>query len=275
MLYIVATPIGNMMDLSARAIDVLAKADFIVAEDPKRSLRLLNHYAITTKMISLHEHNELKKVSNLIDLLQQNKDLALISDAGTPLISDPGYHLVRAAHQAKIKVSPVPGSSAVMAAISASGLATDRFTFIGFLPHKLSAKQQLLKHLSRESSTMIFFESPNRLISTLQAMRAIFGNNREMTFCRELTKQFETIINADLASIYDFVDKDRNNQTKGEIVLVVAGAPPLPVHIDQSMHNMLSILVEELPLTTATKLLAKMTGINKQDLYDYWVKVGH
>ena len=173
MLYIVATPIGNLMDLSYRAIDILQKSDLIAVEDTRKSKILLNHYNINIKTISLHEHNEKQIVVKLLDLLRQGKNISLISDAGTPLISDPGYHLVRAAHLENIPVSPIPGPSAVMAAVSSSGIAVDQFIFIGFLPAKLSQKQKVLLDLALEQRTMIFFEAPNRLLKTVNCMQKI------------------------------------------------------------------------------------------------------
>lgn len=275
MLYIVATPIGNLKDLSYRAVEILKNVDLILCEDPKKSQVLLNHYAITAKVISLHEHNELDSLDELMQILQQGKNLALISDAGTPLISDPGYRLVKKAHALNIKVSPIPGASAVVTAVSVSGLATNSFIFIGFLPSKLIAKQKILNDLSNQVNTMVFFEAPHRLIETLNLMSQIFGGDREATFCRELTKKFETIIKADLATIVDLVNKDQLNQTKGEIVLVVAGmsASNQLKTIDHSVHKNLELLLTELPLTKATKILAKMTGINRQELYNYWLSI--
>lgn len=277
MLYIVATPIGNLMDISYRAIDILQKVDLIVAEDTRHSRILINHYNIQVKMVSLHEHNEKLIVDKLILLLQQGQKIALISDAGTPLISDPGYHLVRKAHLLKIPVTPIPGASAAIAAISVSGLTTDQFTFIGFLPAKLLAKKQALTNLTLESRTMIFFESPRRLLETLDCMQKIFNSDREVTFCRELTKKFETIIQDSLGNIYNFIEADKLHQTKGEIVLVVAGNKKQDLdhtdHIDIKVHNMLKILLTELPVTKVASLTAKITGISKKILYNYCLQL--
>ena len=281
MLYIVATPIGNLMDVSYRAIEILKTVDLIIAEDTRRSKVLLNHYQINTNISSLHEHNEEQILEKYIVMLQKGKKIALISDAGTPLISDPGYNLVRRAHLEKIPVSPIPGPSAMLAAISSSGLATDQFIFLGFFPHKLSSKIKILKALKLETRTMIFFESPHRILATLKTMLEIFGAEREITFCRELTKQFETIVHSNLTKIYDFVTADLDNQTKGEIVLVLAGdkfraAKDLKNQskiIDANIHRMLEELLTELPLTKAAKIVAKITGLDKQKLYDYWLNV--
>ncbi len=281
MLYIVATPIGNLMDVSYRAIEILKTVDLIIAEDTRRSKILLNHYQINTNISSLHEHNEEQILEKYIVMLQKGKQIALISDAGTPLISDPGYNLVRRAHLEKIQVSPIPGPSAVLAAISSSGLATDQFIFLGFFPHKLSSKIKIFKALKLETRTMVFFESPHRILATLKTMLEIFGAEREVTFCRELTKQFETIVHSNLKKIYDFVTADLENQTKGEIVLVLAGdkfrvSKDLKNQskiIDSNIHSMLEELLTELPLTKAAKIVAKITGLDKQKLYNYWLNV--
>ena len=269
MLYIVATPIGNLMDFSYRAVEILNNSDLIVAEDTRRAKILLNYYNINTKTISLHEHNEKQLVAKLLDLLQQNKTIALISDAGTPLISDPGYYLVKQAHIANIPVSPIPGASSITAAISISGLATDQFIFIGFLSSKSQQKKQMLANLKSEKKTMIFFEAPSRILDTLDCMQNIFGFNRRATFCRELTKKFETIKQDSLNNIYNFITYDQSKQTKGEIVLVVAGNTEHVAEIDDNAHNVLQCLSQELPLTQAASLAAKITGLSKKTLYKY------
>ena len=273
MLYIVATPIGNLTDFSYRAIDTLQNSDLIVVEDTRRSKILLNHYNINIKTISLHEHNEQQIVVKLLKLLKEGKTISLISDAGTPLISDPGYHLVKQAHLANIVVSPIPGPSSVITAISVSGLATDQFIFIGFLPSKLQQKQKTLLDLVFERRTMIFFEAPSRLIDTIECMQKVFGADREATFCRELTKKFETIKQANLANIYDFIVADQLQQTKGEIVIVVAGNLKNVDEIDANTHKILQNLLTELPLTKAAALTAKITGISKKKLYDYGISL--
>jgi len=273
MLYIVATPIGNLTDFSYRAIDTLQNSDLIVVEDTRRSKILLNHYNINIKTISLHEHNEQQVVVKLLKLLKEGKTISLISDAGTPLISDPGYHLVKQAHLANIVVSPIPGPSSVITAISVSGLATDQFIFIGFLPSKLQQKQKTLLDLVFERRTMIFFEAPSRLIDTIDCMQKVFGADREATFCRELTKKFETIKQANLANIYDFIVADQLQQTKGEIVIVVAGNLKNVDEIDANTHKILQNLLTELPLTKAAALTAKITGISKKKLYDYGISL--
>ena len=273
MLYIVATPIGNLTDFSYRAVDTLRSSDLIVVEDTRRSKILLNHYNINIKTISLHEHNEKQVVVKLLNLLKEGKTISLISDAGTPLISDPGYHLVKQAHLANVVVSPIPGASSVIASISVSGLATDQFIFIGFLPSKLQQKQKTLLDLVFERRTMIFFEAPSRLLDTINCMQKVFGEEREATFCRELTKKFETIKQANLANIYNFIVDDQSQQTKGEIVIVVAGNLKNVNEIDADTHKILQSLLTELPLAKAAALGAKITGISKKKLYDYGISL--
>lgn len=277
MLYVVATPIGNLLDISYRAIEILQQVDLIVVEDTRRSQILLRHYNINIKTISLHEHNEKQVVDKLLDLLHQGQKIALISDAGTPLISDPGYHLVKRAHLLKIPVSPIPGASAVITAISVSGLPTDQFVFIGFLPAKLSQKQKTLFELRSEKRTMVFFESPHRILETLDLIQKIFTPDREATFCRELTKKFETIMLDSLVNIYNFIESNKAYQTKGEIALVIAGLKNKNLdathEIDSKIHEMLKILLTELPITKVASLAAKITGISKNKLYDYCLTI--
>lgn len=269
MLYIVATPIGNLMDFSYRAVEILKNVDVIAVEDTRRAKILLDHYQVTTKMISLHKYNEQESSKKLLELLQQGNNIALISDAGTPLISDPGYYLVKEAHKTNIPVSPIPGASSVMAAISASGLATDQFIFIGFLPPKLTNKTVFLNKLKLETKTMIFFEAPTRILETLDTMKQIFGLNRQATFCRELTKKFETIKQDNLENIYNFITQDSIKQIKGEIVLVVSGNTEHNYEIDEHTQHTLSCLLQELPPNKVASLTSKITGLPKNKLYNY------
>lgn len=273
MLYIVATPIGNLMDVSYRAIEVLKKVNLIAAEDTRHAQILLKHYNIINNIISLHENNEKQTVDRLFSLLQQGQKIALISDAGTPLISDPGYHLVSKAHSLNVPIIPIPGACAAIAAISASGLPTDQFVFIGFLPAKLLQKQNNLNDLNLESRTMIFYESPHRLLETIACMKKAFGGDRQATFCRELTKKFETIRLDSLDNIANFIQSDQFNQVRGEIVLVIDGNKCLSKsnQIDLKVHNILKVLTTELPATKAARLAAKITGINKKTLYNYLI----
>ena len=222
-LYIVATPIGNVADFSERAIKVLQQVAVIAVEDTRHSGRLLQAHSINTPMLSCHEHNETERSEQLLKRVANGEDVALISDAGTPLVSDPGFHLVRMAHQRGCKVVPIPGPSAVIAALSCAGLPTDRFVFEGFLPAKQGARLARLQELQNDPRTLVFYEAPHRIEECLQDMVAVMGAERPATLARELTKTFETIIPATLGELHAKVQADEN-QRKGEFVLVVAGA---------------------------------------------------
>ena len=266
-LYVVATPIGNLDDISARAIQVLGRVARIAAEDTRHSARLLQHLGINTHLVAVHDHNEAGKTQHLISQLLAGEDLALISDAGTPLISDPGYRLVAAAHEAKIQVVPVVGACAAIAALSAAGLPSDRFSFEGFLHAKANARRQTLSALKDERQTLIFYEAPHRIVDCLADMSEIFGAQREVTLAREITKTFETIKKSTLGALLDFVKNDPNQQ-KGEIVLVVAGASDTPNDQDQLKTDQLLLrLLKDLPVKTAAQLAADLTGIKKNELY--------
>lgn len=266
-LYIVATPIGHLEDISARAIDTLRKVDLIAAEDTRNAVRLLSTYQIDTPVTACHDHNESFKLTQLLSKLQNGKSVALISDAGTPLISDPGYRLVRAAHEAGIRVIPIPGACAAIAALSASGLASDRFSFEGFLAAKTHARRQTLDSLVTETRTLIFYEAPHRIIDSLQDMVDIFGQTREVTLAREISKTFETIKKSTLGELLDFVKNDLNQQ-KGEIVLVVAGANMADQPADHAKTDALLLrLLKDLPVKTAAQLAADLTGLKKNELY--------
>lgn len=266
-LYIVATPIGNLADISQRAIEVLANVDLIAAEDTRHSRYLLQHYNIRTPAQSYHEHNEEQQTPKLIEKLLNGMSIALISDAGTPLLSDPGYRLVKAAHEAAVAVVPVPGPCAAIAALSASGLPTDRYCFYGFPPVKSAARKHLFESLSKIDSTMVFYESSHRVQASLGDMVAIFGGDREALLARELTKTFETIRKASLAELHALVT-DSEQQRKGEFVLIVAGCPAV---VGESttveVNQLLRILLEELPLSAASQLAAKITGMKKNQVY--------
>lgn len=264
-LYLVATPIGNLSDISQRAIDVLRQVDLIAAEDTRHSQRLLNHLGIRGQMLAYHEHNEERQAEHLIDLLQQGKSIALISDAGTPLVSDPGYRLLEQVHLHAIRVTPIPGACAAIVALSAAGLATDRFTFEGFPPAKQGARITFFQALEHEKRTMVFYVSCHRIVETLADMKDVFGAERLLTFTRELSKAFETIRRATLAEIHQWVSEDED-QRKGEIVLVVAGTPA-PDSQHPMLDTMLSVLVEELPVKQAAKIVSRITGMNKNELY--------
>lgn len=266
-LFIVATPIGNLADISERALQVLRQVVVVAVEDTRHSARLLQAYGIATPMLALHEFNERQRSESLLDRIAAGESIALISDAGTPLISDPGYQLVRRAHQRGLSVVPVPGASAVVAALSAAGLPSDRFAFEGFLPSKRSARLAALQKLQREPRTVIFYEAPHRILECLQDMVECFGADREVTLARELTKTHETIRHCNLGDLIAFVAGDANQQ-KGEIVLLLAGYQPQGHELDESVLRMLGILLEELPLKQAAALLARITGLAKSELYD-------
>jgi len=265
-LYIVATPIGNLSDISERAVQILKQVDLIAVEDTRHSGKLLQHSGVSTPMQALHEHNEAKKVEQLIDLLAAGKSIALISDAGTPLISDPGYQLVKAAIDAGIKVSPVPGASALIAALSASGLPSDAFIFEGFLPNKSAGRLKKLEALADESRTLIFYEAPHRIIDCLEDMQQVFGAERVAVVARELTKTFETIKKDSLENLLSWIKAD-SNQQRGEFVLLIQGQEKAATTVNAEAERILDILLQELPLKQASQLAARITGIKKNTLY--------
>lgn len=266
-LYIVATPIGNLGDMTERALEVLQNVSIIAAEDTRHSGLLLQHYSIKKPMISLHQHNEQQRSEMLLEKLQQGESIALISDAGTPLISDPGYRLVSLIKQHNIQVVPVPGSCALVAALSASGLASDRFCFEGFLATKKSTRLQQLENLAAESRTMIFYESPRRLAATLTDLIDVFGEQRQACIARELTKLHETINTQTLAELLTWVENDPQQQ-KGEAVLLVSGVEQTSNTDDAEIERVMSILVAEMPSKQAAKVGAKLLNINKNAAYD-------
>lgn len=272
MLYIVATPIGNLDDITLRAIKILQQVDKIAAEDTRHSQQLLQHFKIRKPLIALHEHNERTQSNKLIEALKVGENIAIISDAGTPLVSDPGFRLVKLAHENNIRVVPIPGACALITAICASGLPTDRFIFEGFLPAKANARKARLAALRSEVRTFIFYEAPHRLLATLKDLGEIFGFKRHATLARELTKTFETIQYGDLQYLLNFVANDINQQ-KGEVVIVVAGKTTVSrnaaVDISAEAKNILVVLLKELPLKQAASLTAKITGTRKRELYNY------
>jgi len=265
-LYVVATPIGNMDDMSERARAVLAGVDVIAAEDTRHTGRLLQRLGIERSLLSLHEHNERERVPQLIDRLRQDVSVALVSDAGTPTMSDPGFPLVSAAHDAGLRVVPIPGASAILAALAASGQATDRFVFEGFLPSKPRARRNALKALAGEPRTLVFYESAHRIDGTLTDLEGAFGGERSATLCRELTKSFETVRRAPLAQLAAWV-RDDANQRRGEIVLVVAGAPETETG-NADLDRVLEVLLAELPPTRAAAIAARLTGIPRRNAYN-------
>jgi probable S-adenosylmethionine-dependent methyltransferase, YraL family len=266
-LYIVATPIGNLADLSQRALDVLKSVDLVAAEDTRHSARLLQAYGIDTPMLALHEHNEMQRGAQLLDRVESGERIALISDAGTPLISDPGYVLVREAHKRSLPVVPVPGACAAVTALSAAGLPSDRFCFEGFLPGKPQARRQRLAELVRETRTLIFYEAPHRIEESLMDFVETFGAERQATIARELTKTFETIIQDSLGALLERVRTDAD-QRKGEFVLIVQGAPEAPETSGEDAAETLRVLLDYLPVKDAAVAAARLTGLRKNQLYE-------
>ena len=266
-LYIVATPIGNLADMVPRAVEILKSVDLIAAEDTRHSQRLLQHFGIDTPLLAYHDHSDERALGKLNALMEDGKSVALISDAGTPLISDPGYRLVRYAHQRGWQVIPIPGASALVAALSVSGLATDRFRFEGFLPAKAVGRCKRLQELAAESSTLIFYEAPHRLLECLTDMQDCFGSKRRVVLARELTKAFETVINTSLGELVDIVRAD-SNQSRGEIVLLLEGGVPETAEFTPEIEKLLALLAAELPPKKAAAIAAEFSGLNKKDLYN-------
>nr|WP_245362940.1 16S rRNA (cytidine(1402)-2'-O)-methyltransferase [Pseudomonas sp. BP8] len=267
-MYVVATPIGNLDDISARALKVLADVALIAAEDTRHSVRLMQHFGIGTPLAACHEHNERDEGSRFITRLLAGDDVALVSDAGTPLISDPGYHLVRQARAAGVQVVPVPGACALIAALSAAGLPSDRFIFEGFLPAKTAGRRARLEQVKEEPRTLIFYEAPHRILECLEDMAAVFGGERPALLGRELTKTFETLKGLPLAELHAFVAAD-SNQQRGECVVLVGGwsAPADEQAISAEAQRVLDLLLAELPLKRAAALAAEITGVRKNLLY--------
>jgi len=266
-LYVVATPIGNLEDLSPRAVRVLREVDLVAAEDTRHTRALLSHFGVSTALMALHDHNERRVLEGLLGRLAQGDSVALVSDAGTPLISDPGFPLVRAARERGVRVCPVPGPSALLCALSAAGLPTDRFVFEGFLPRTADKRRARLEELAAESRTLVFYESSHRVLATLRDLAGQFGPGRPAVLARELTKLHETLVLASLGELEALVETDED-QRRGEIVLVVGGAEAVdPVSRAADVRRVLRVLAEELPLRQACALAARITGESKNDLY--------
>ena len=265
-LFVVATPIGHLDDMSYRAIDVLKSVSLIAAEDTRTSAQLMKHFNISTPLTACHEYNESNKIDILVQKLLNGEDMALISDAGTPLISDPGFKLVRAAQANGIRVIPVPGACAAIAALSAVGLPSDRFSFQGFLASKQSQRLQQLEKLKDETQTLIFYEAPHRILDSVKDMAAVFGADRPVGFAREITKTFETIKNMALGELVEFIAADHHQQ-KGEIVLVVGGASEEKDMEQEKLDQLLQRLLQDLSVKAASQLAADLTGIKKKIAY--------
>ncbi len=265
-LYIVATPIGNLADITLRALEVLKAVDVIAAEDTRHSRILLQHYQINTSVISLHGDNEKAKTEQLLVRIQAGESIALISDAGTPLISDPGSYFVQQARAQNIHVVPIPGACALIAALSASGLSTQSFRFIGFLPHKGRDREAGMQAIADDVATLVFYESCHRIVNFLKLAQSVFGAERYVVLARELTKHFETIRGDRLDRLYEWVQADANQQ-KGEYVVLVSGSDTQPDSGMVSRQQIIKVLAQHLPTKQAAKLTAEITGESQRDLY--------
>lgn len=268
-LYVVATPIGNLDDLSPRATRTLAHVDVVAAEDTRHSGRLLSHLGIQKRMIALHDHNEKDRAAGILAELKAGRDVALISDAGTPLISDPGYVLVRDARAAGYRVSPIPGPCALVVALSAAGLPTDRFLYVGFLPAKRSGRRASLEPLASESATLVFYESPHRILESVRDIAEVLGEDREMVLGREITKTFETFYSGSVAEVLAELEQDPHG-TRGEFVVMVRGAMAQPGNDDEAtmdVDRVLRVLLAELPVKKVAKMASELTGLSKNELY--------
>ena len=266
-LYVISTPIGNLADMTSRATNILNNVDIIACEDTRSSRSLLNHLDIKTKCISYHEHSDYKETELIIETLRSGASIALISDAGTPLICDPGFKLVRMLRTLGIDVIPVPGACAVTAALSVSGLSTDSFLFKGFLPRKKLDRIKILKDICNYPFTLVFYESPHRILKSLKDIELTFGSKRRIFMAREMTKLFETYFLGSVEDLIDIVERDTNNQ-KGEIVLVVEGCDRKSKMLGDGSTKILTLLLEEMSSSKASAIAAKLTGENKKKLYD-------
>lgn len=266
-LYIVATPIGNLADISQRALEVLTHVDIIACEDTRHTQRLLSANAIKNKTLSLHDHNERQRQDYVASLLQEGKSIALVSDAGTPLISDPGFHLVRHCRQLNLPVSPIPGACAAISALSVAGLPTDRFSFEGFLPSKSGARQSTLANLLEEPRTMIFYDAPRRAIDTVEDIVKVLGGERYIVIARELTKTFETVHSDTAENLLAWLQEDPN-QLKGEMVLIIEGHKVDPNAIPAKAIDTLKLLLAEMKPKKACAITAEIYGVKKNALYE-------
>ncbi|NXZ83614.1 16S rRNA (cytidine(1402)-2'-O)-methyltransferase [Haemophilus influenzae] len=269
-LYIVATPIGNLQDITQRALETFAQVDLIAAEDTRHSGLLLSHYGIKKPFFALHDHNEQEKAHILVEKLKQGSNIALISDAGTPLISDPGFHLVRQCREAGIRVVPLPGACAAITALCASGIASDRFCFEGFLPAKSKARKDKLENIAEEDRTLIFYESTHRILDTLEDMQSVLGEERYIVLAREMTKTWEAITGNTIKNLREWLLEDPN-RTKGEMVLIVEGKPKSDNNdeISPQAVKALELIAEELPLKKAAAIVAELYGYKKNALYQF------
>ena len=268
-LYVIATPIGNLGDIVPRGVEVLQSAKLIFAEDTRHSGKLFQHLGIDTPCVSCHEHNELGRVDTLLKEVAAGNVVALVSDAGTPLISDPGFRLVQAARQAGVFVSAVPGPCAAIVALSISGIPSDRFLFEGFLPSKAGARDKQLQSLTSQKSTLIFYESPRRVVESLQAMSEQLGQSRQVSVSRELTKTFESTFYGTLQQAVEYYQANPD-QCRGEFVITVAGDTSVPSHeLSEQAEQLADLLQQELPPKAASRIVAEHYQIPKKSVYDY------
>lgn len=268
-LYVVATPIGNLDDLSPRAARTLASVDVVAAEDTRHSGRLLSHLGVQKRMVALHDHNEKDRAAGILTELQAGRDVALISDAGTPLISDPGYVLVREARAAGHRVSPIPGPCALVTALSVAGLPTDRFLYVGFLPAKRSGRRASLEVLSSEVATLVFYESPHRIMESVRDIADVLGSDREIVLGREITKTFETFYSGSVADVLAELERDPHGN-RGEFVVMVRGAAAQAGSEEAAtidVDRILRVLLAELPVKKVAKMASELTGLSKNELY--------
>jgi 16S rRNA (cytidine1402-2'-O)-methyltransferase len=265
-LHVVATPIGNLKDLSERARKVLGSADLVAAEDTRHTLQLLEAHGVRARLLSVHEHNESERAAEILQALADGANVALVSDAGTPLVSDPGLRIVRAAIDAGFDVRTVPGACAAIAALSVAGLDTERFAFEGFLPAKTAARRERLATLRDDSRTLVFYEAPHRLAEALDDLSAVLGATRQAVVARELTKVFETTHRGTLAELAKRAREDADMQ-RGEIVIVVEGAPPANATEDSELERVLGILLAQLSVSQAADLAAALTGASRNVAY--------
>lgn len=267
-LYVVATPIGNLRDISLRALDVLSSADVIAAEDTRNTLHLLTHHGLAAKkLLPLHQHNERSAVEKVVAQLQQGHSVAMVTDAGTPAISDPGALLVQAVREAGCRVVPIPGSNAALAALSAAGMPAPHFLFYGFLANKQAARRRELQALTELPYTLVFYEAPHRILECASDLQAVLGGQRKVVFARELTKLFENIHECTLDEALDWLKSDANNQ-RGEFVLLVSGADEPQDEKEADAERILAILMKELPLKQAVQLAAQISGYSRNKLYE-------
>lgn len=264
--YVVATPIGNLGDISHRALEVVSSVSVVLAEDTRHSRRLFNHYGISTKLRACHQHNEAELVDWVIRQLGEGHDLALVSDAGTPLISDPGFVMVRALREQGINICAVPGPSSIIAALSIAGLATNQFVFDGFLPAKSSARKTQLQTYLSQSRTIVLLESSHRIEACLADIVEVLGGDRKLVLARELTKKFETVLSGTAADVWQTL-RDDPDQSRGEFVLMLEGAAPVPEG-EMELRKLLQVLLQEFPLKQAASLAARITGGRKNEIYD-------